>query len=251
MYDLFFQIIFLIALIFFLFFLIWRLRLKRLKRYKSLLLGNIDVYQKYNKELVLTINNFAQGVSINNESIKNSYWYSIAKKVKEHTQKNKSPCILMLGLGANTISGLVNKLDPKIHQTIVEIDPLIINACQDYFDLEKNKNLKLINQDAYKLLNKKQAFAEKFDCIVVDIFIGKAPYHSLDSNKPLFIEKLLKYLKSNGLIIFNKPGTSKETKEDNQILISYLKNNFKNTAMEYIHDPRGYKNFIIFGFNKK
>ena len=58
------QIIIPLLLIPFLLWTYFRLRLKKLAQYKSEKLGNITVIEKYNKERVLTINYYAQGISI-------------------------------------------------------------------------------------------------------------------------------------------------------------------------------------------
>ena len=60
----------------------------------------------------------------------------------------------MLGLGANTSSSLIEKLDPEIKQTIIEIDPAIIQACIDHFNLKEMKSVKLIEGDAFKIVEK-------------------------------------------------------------------------------------------------
>src|SRR3989344_6441239 len=229
----------------------WRLRLKRLKRYISPKLDNIDVYRKYNGERFLTINSYAQGVSINKPSIKKSYWYSVASSAIRLTRGKKPPQILMLGLGANTISNLIAKINSKVHQVIVEFDEDIIKACKDYFDLDKLPNFEIIHTDAYKLLDQKQAFKQKFDCIIVDIFTGNPPYVSLASNKPTFINKLLPYLKQDGSLIFNRPGHTDEARADSQRLEKDLKLLFKETKILDIKDPRGYRNNVIIGSSQK
>lgn len=222
-----------------------RLRLKKLVELNSKLLGKIEVFEKFNKEKVLTINSYPQGVSIEKDSIKKSYWYKIADETVLHSKKIKNPKILMLGLGANTISGLINKLDPNISQTIVEFDPMIIKACQEYFQLKDIKNLNLLNKDAYKLVKDKSFLKNKFDVVIVDIFTGNPPYIDLKSNKPNFIQQLLPLLKKKGTIIFNRPAHTKEARNDGFILKEYLESLFKNVNIFDIQDPRGFRNHVI------
>lgn len=228
----------------------WRLRLKRLKKYASDKLGDIEIWQKYNKELLLTINTYAQGVSTNSPSIKKSYWYKVAELAVSHTRSTTHPQMLMLGLGANTISSLIAKLNPEAAQTIVEFDEMIIQACYDFFNLDKLSNYQIVQEDVYQLLNKKRVFEKKFDAIIVDVFTGKPPYVSLKSNQPNFIEKLLPYLKKEGVIIFNRPGNTEGARGDSQKLENYLKTLFQNTNFFDIKDPRGYRNNIILAWKK-
>lgn len=153
----------------------------------------------------------------------------------------------MLGLGANTIPNLIAQIAPRIQITVVELDPLIILACRQYFDLDKLSNLQLIQADAYQLIDRPQAFKNKFEVIVVDIFTGHPPFVSLQSNQPNFIEKLLPYLKKDGLMIFNRPAHNEASRRGGEALHEYLKTLFLRTDLTEIHDPRGYRNHIIFG----
>lgn len=151
----------------------------------------------------------------------------------------------MFGLGANTISNLLAKDNPEIRQTIVEFDPQIIQACRDYFDLDKLPNHTIILADAYKLVNEPQNFNQKYDVIIIDIYVGRPPFVSLRSNQPTFIQKVLPLLKKDGLIIFNRPGHTEEARTDSHKLEDYLKTLFKEVNFFDIKDPRGYRNNVI------
>lgn len=244
------QLIITLILIPILLLIFWRLRLKRLKKYISPRLGIIEVWQKYNRELLLTINTYAQGVSINDDSIKKSYWYKVAELTIVHTKKNPQPKILMLGLGANTISSLIAKLNPKVYQIIVEFDEAIIQACRDFFNLDQLPNHQIIQADVYQLLNKQKAFNQKFDAILVDVFTGKPPYISLKSNQPNFIEKLLPYLQKEGVAIFNRPGNTEAARGDSKEFQKYLQTLFQKTDLLDIKDPRGYRNNVIMAWRR-
>lgn len=230
---------------------LWRIGLWKLKTYHSPLLGKIEVLRKYNGEKLLTINSYAQGVSTEKKSIEKSYWYKIAKEAVDFCHKYNKKEILMLGLGANSITSLIAKMDPKLHLTIVEIDSDIIAACKDYFGLEKLPNYTLIQADAYKLFNNSPSVTKKFDVIIVDIYTGKPPYVSLESNTPTFIEKVITYLKKDGVILFNRPGNTEAARSDSRQLKEYLQTLFKNTCLFDINDSRGYRNNIISASSKK
>lgn len=225
--------------------LIWRVRLKRLILYHSKILGKIEVLEKYDGERVLTTNGYLQGISIQKKSIEQSYFYTVAKEAAKFCQDKKKPLVLTLGLGANTIPNLIAKLNPQIHQTIVEIDKNIIQACQKFFALDNLPKSQVVQADVYKLVDQKNAFNSQFDVIVVDVFTGEPPYISLKSNQPSFIEKLLPWLKKDGMIIFNRPAHTEKLREDGLILETYLKTLFKNTQVFDVKDPRGYRNYVI------
>ncbi len=222
----------------------FRLRLKKIKTVKSNFLGKIEILKKYNGEIVLIGAGLPQGVTINDKSIQKSYWYEMALQTVRHCKNKKNCQILMLGLGANTIPRLIAKQNPNIHQSLVEIDPAIISICEEFFQLNSLPKYTLLNVDAYKLVSQK-ALNKKFDVILVDIFTDEDSFVNSKSNSPDFITNLKSSLKTNGLLLFNKPSHNQKTLDDTEKLKKYLKVNFKKVNSKLIVDPRGYKNQII------
>lgn len=229
----------------------WRISWWRLKRLKSSISGTIEVFRKYNGEKLLTINHYPQGISTNHPSIKRSYWYRVAQLTHRWTVTKRRPQVLLLGLGANTISSLINQLAPQIHQTIVEIDPIVINICRQFFNLDALTNYTLTQADAFKLLNRPHPFPHPFDVIIVDLFTGPPPFAAIKSNQPVFIAKLLPQLKSSGLVIFNHPAHTKEAQAAGQNLRKYLTALFRKVRVHLIQDPRGYRNYLITAHSQK
>lgn len=250
MWKMSFQIIIPLLLIPLLLLALWRVGRRTLKVYHSKLLGKISILQKYNGEKILVINTYDQGISINKKNIEQSYWYFVSEQIIKFCANKEKPQTLMLGLGAGTISNLIAKKNSNIRQTIIEIDKFVIQACKEYFNLDKLPNYQLLQDDAYRLLQEPKLFNDKFDIIIVDIYIGKAPFVSPKSNKPNFINKLLPLLKKEGMIIFNRPAESEKNRKENKDLENYLKQFFKKTEIIYIKDPRMYKNDIVTAQNK-
>lgn len=230
--------------------ILWRIGIRTLKKYRSTLSGKIEVMQKYNGEMVLATNSYPQGVSIEKASIKQSYWYTIAKLAADHCLEKTRPKVLMFGLGANTISRLIARENRQIKQTVIEYDPIIIQVCRDYFRLDQTPNLKVIQADAYKIVGNKKAFSEPFDAIIIDIFTCQPPYLSHPSNQPPFIKKLLPLLRTDGMILFNRPAHNNAVRKEGAALEKYLKTLFKDTKIILIKDPRGFKNDVIVGVVK-
>jgi len=227
-----------------------RITWKRLKRYESKISGYIDVSEKYNGEKVLMTNYFVQGVSIEHSSIKKSYWYRIAREVLQHAKGKKNVSVLFIGLGGNTSSALIDQENPKIHQVIVEIDPLIIQACQEYFHLDTLKNAEVIEADIFTLLPKKKVkWKNTFDAIVIDTFEAKPPYLLKGSHDPKFLDQLAEWLKPDGMYLFNIP--LKTQGKDIPALVSYLQTVFQQQKHEIVRDPRGYRNHVISATIKK
>ena len=234
-----------IGLVAFLLFVLSKLYIRRLKKYYSPISGLVEVWQRPDGEKYLTINGAVQGISIDQPSIKASYWYFIAEKVLKHCKTKHQPHVLFLGLGANTSSLLISRQNTKIQQTIIEIDQLIIDACHHFFQLDKLKNYLLIHGNVHELINKRGDFNGKFDTIVVDVFSGEPPFVSLETNKSKFIKKLREWGKKDALLIFNRHADTPEAKKIGQDLYNYLNKNFSKPKLMYIKDPRGYRNYVI------
>lgn len=224
---------------------LWRIGLKKLQGYHSPILGKVEVFQKYNGEKTLTINSYVQGISIDKKSVEQSYWFRIAESVINYCQPKDEAQIVMLGLGANTIPNLIAQINPQIHQTIIEVDKYIIQACRKFFNLDRLPNYRLIRADAYKLFEQKDNPLRTFDVMIVDIFIGRPPYISLKSNEPSYIEQILPHLKNDGMIIFNRPAHTPEARSEGEKLKVYLDNLFQKTEVFDIKDPRGFRNYVI------
>lgn len=226
-------------------FFVWLIRRKKLKEYHSSFLGLIEVWEKYNGEKVLTINKYPHGISTNLKNVEKSYWYYIAQEALRHIQKKKKPEVLFFGLGANTSSRIIDLENPKVHQTIIEIDKNIVEACKIFFHLDDMKHVTIVQGDAYKLIDSRKDFNNKFDVLVVDIFTGIPPYVSTKTNQPPFVKKILKWSKKDGRVIFNRPANIKKGREDTKKLVIYLRTLFNNVKNVYIKDPRGYQNDIV------
>jgi tRNA1(Val) A37 N6-methylase TrmN6 len=217
---------------------------KLLRRYLSDISRFVDVSRKYNGELVLMTNYFVQGVSIGQPSIKKSYWYAIAAEILKHCLETKSPKILFIGLGGNTSSLLVFRQNPAIHQTIVEIDHVVIRACRAYFHLDELKNAEIINADIFDLLKKKKTvWKHHFDVIVIDTFDAEPPYMLKGSHDPAFLIQLYAWIKHDGMFLFNAPVKTTGIKIDD--LQVFLIKHFLDLEHRIIRDPRGYRNHVI------
>lgn len=128
----------------------------------------------------------------------------LAEKIWDSGIKNLSSIIhypssiLILGLGGGSLVKLLNKYFPQAKIIGVEIDPLMAELGQQYLELSKAKNLKIIIDDAINFVKKTN---EKFDLIFFDLYIGdKIPK---DYQTKFFLKNLKKLLRENGMIVFN------------------------------------------------
>lgn len=128
----------------------------------------------------------------------------------ERIRKFKS--VLVLGVaGGSVIKTLVEEIKFKGKITGVEIDDKVVDLANQYFGLDKIRNLDLIVDDAFNFVLKSQ---ETYDLIIIDIF--------QDTNMPsflfqdYFINRLHDILNINGFILFNTMVISKKDAERNQ-----------------------------------
>jgi len=107
--------------------------------------------------------------------------------------------ILVLGVaGGSVIKTLVDEIKCKGQITGIELDEKVIQLANEYFHLNKIKNLKILQGDAFEfvLRTKKQ-----YDLIIVDIF--------QDTLMPTFLfetyfqDRLYTLLNNQGYLLFN------------------------------------------------
>ena len=105
---------------------------------------------------------------------------------------------LLLGLGGGDVIRIIRKIYTGIIITAVEIDPVMIKIAGIHFGLTNSYDLKIIRQDAYQWIGK---IPEKFDLIVIDLFIGK--YNPEKFRRQEFLNLLSLHLKKNGMAVYN------------------------------------------------
>lgn len=134
----------------------------------------------------------------------------------------KFKTVLVLGVaGGSVIKTLVEEIKFKGKITGVEIDDKVVDLANQYFGLDKIRNLDLIVDDAFNFVLKSQ---ETYDLIIIDIF--------QDTNMPsflfqdYFINRLHDILNINGFILFNTMVISKKDAERNQLYKSKFGGNY-------------------------
>ncbi|MEN2402439.1 fused MFS/spermidine synthase [Flavobacterium sp. MC2016-06] len=107
--------------------------------------------------------------------------------------------ILLLGVaGGSVVKTLVDEIGYKEKITGVEIDPDMIKIANEYFNLNKIKQLEIIIDDAFEFVLKTK---DKYNLIIIDIFE--------DINMPNFLferffsDRVCSLLKNHGFVLFN------------------------------------------------
>ncbi len=107
--------------------------------------------------------------------------------------------ILLLGVaGGSVVKTLVDEIEYKGKITGVEIDSDMIQIANEYFNLNKIKQLEIIIDDAFEFVLKTK---DQYDLIIIDIFE--------DTNMPNFLfesffsNRICALLKDQGFVLFN------------------------------------------------
>lgn len=107
--------------------------------------------------------------------------------------------ILVLGVGGGTVIKLITKEFPQTQVVAIDIDKTIVDVGRKYFELNKNKNVKIVIGDVFDIKNN---FGNDYDLIVVDLFKGYDIPKKLSSK--LFLLRLKKALSVRGNVMFNR-----------------------------------------------
>ena len=107
--------------------------------------------------------------------------------------------VLILGVaGGSVVKTLVNEIKFKGKITGVEIDASVIEIANQYFQLDKIKNLEIVIDDAFEFVLKTKS---KYDLIIIDVFQDTAMPNFLFED--FFINRINFLLNVNGFILFN------------------------------------------------
>lgn len=177
------------------------------------------VHSEINGELEITYINGKKILDSKNAN----YSYGSLQKVLEFglskTNLSNVESVLILGLGGGSvIQSLKNKYQYEGKIKAIEIDKQIISIAENEFEISETENFKIINQDAYKYVEKNN---ELFNLIIVDLFIDDqipAKFYST-----AFCQNLSKNLNTEGKILFNL-GMNNSENEDLQKIVSFFNN---------------------------
>lgn len=140
------------------------------------------------------------------DSENTNYSYGSLQRILRYGLRNigydkilKMDHILLLGVaGGSVVKTLVDEIEYKGKITGVEIDPDMIEVANQYFNLNKIKQLELVVDDAFEFVLKTKI---QYDLIIIDVFE--------DTNMPnflfekFFLDRICILLKEDGYILFN------------------------------------------------
>ncbi len=129
----------------------------------------------------------------------NKVWRTSLKEAKKI--KSKAKKCLILGLGGGGVAKIINKKWQEPIITGVEIDPIMINLGEKHMGL-KESGVKVVNEDAMRFVEKQTKKKEKYDLILVDMYIGDTIPEKFET--VFFYKMTKKLLKNGGVVIINR-----------------------------------------------
>jgi len=174
---------------------------KVVKTVNSKINGKVEVVKSLAFGTYITVGGLTQS-----GGIVYSIWEKTLKKIRR--QKNEVKKCLILGLGGGSVSVIINKLWPNVKIVGIEIDPIMANLGKEFLNL-KNVNIKI--DDAFNYCLKAIKQKEKFDLIIVDLYVGDKFPDKFDSLK--FVNLTKNILSKEGVIVFNKLYYGEKRKE--------------------------------------
>jgi spermidine synthase len=140
------------------------------------------------------------------DSKNTNYSYGSLQRILRKGLKNigfetikKMESILILGVaGGSVIKTIVDEIKYKGQIIGVEIDKDVIQIANDYFQLDKTPNLKIIIDDAFEFVLKNN---DKYDLIIIDIFQDTTMPNFLFEK--FFMNRIGLLLNKKGIVLFN------------------------------------------------
>ncbi len=138
--------------------------------------------------------------------------------------------ILVLGMGAGSVITLLReKYDLKCSITAIEKDKVVIELAKQYFNIDRHKNLEVINDDAYNFVFRTE---NKYDLIISDIFIDADVPGIFASEE--YLQQLKQISCTNSCIIYNKMTEKKRHKDEFKALTLSFEAIFPGTEIHRI-----------------
>lgn len=162
----------------------------------------VKTSSQYNRDIrvveeALTYKLLVNGATETGPYIRKLLLYAF-KKFNISKEKNVKT-ILVLGVAGGTIIHTLHNMYPQAQITGVDIDDVMIGLGKKYFGLNTISNLILIKADAKVYIQRRQK--DTFDCIVIDLFIGREIPQFVKSID--FLHRVKKLLSPSGFVFIN------------------------------------------------
>lgn len=128
---------------------------------------------------------------------------------------------LVLGLGGGTVVSILSKHFPGIKQTIVDIDPVIVNLAKQYFFVDRIPNTTIVQDDANVFVTRARKKHEIYDLVIVDICFGRIIPGFV--TEQIFLQKLRNILHPEGVLYINYLREKEYANQSDQLYINLQK----------------------------
>ena len=155
------------------------------------------------------------------------------------TLQNNIKTVLVLGTAGGTVIHKIHALFPYASITGVEIDKVMIDIGNQYFNLGKIKKLKLVKSDAKVFVRQSVKQRVKYDLVIVDMSFGRV-IPSFVTSKP-FIHEFKQLLTPSGCVVINYLR-----EREYQSLSDSFKNRLEKEFF-HVHEHCIYRNRFFFG----
>lgn len=168
---------------------------------------------RYNRDIRVNEENGTLKLLVNGARESGEYIRKLWKYAFSHFEKpKKSPqSILVLGIAGGTLIHELSDRYPHAKIAGVDIDQTMIDIGKRYFGLDAISNLRCICANARNFI---QRTKDRFDMIIVDLFIGPDVPDFVSSLS--FQQKINRLLTKNGCVVVNylrQPGYEEKATE--------------------------------------
>lgn len=128
--------------------------------------------------------------------------------------------VLLIGLGAASLTKFLYRHFPLAHLTVVEIDPLVVATARQYFKLPDDpKRIKLVIGDGAEYV---LACSKQFDLILVDGFDSNARAGALETSP--FYQACRACLSSRGILSVNMLTHTRQYRRITELIATAFEN---------------------------
>jgi len=112
---------------------------------------------------------------------------------------------LLIGLGGGAMVRFMQRFTPQVRLDVVEIDPVVVQAAEDYFGAHPVAPVRFITEDAFVYFRDS---TEKYDVIYMDAFLKPsdetdATGYPLRFRTVEFLRQVGSHLTPGGVVVFN------------------------------------------------
>jgi len=201
--------------------------------------GTVEVYERQGKRWI-SVGDTAQSISVNDPSVTKRTWGKLADLLL--AEKPEAKNVLLLGLGGGTVPTLLSKKIPEAKITAVEIDEVMIEVAEKFFDLKAISNLTVAHADAFEYVADQK---EKFDAVLVDLYLGEE--FPGQANSEEFLANVKSLLKPDGIAILNRIYYLPKFRVETDQFLTKFRKHFKNVKTLQVAGFTGFDNILIYG----